>query len=74
MDGCNKCWEIDTVYLKYGSLQVLPWNNNTIIEKINGSNRCGQITEFIQYIHTWNEGGIIITMTCPCYNSCYAKT
>ena len=60
MDGCNKCCEIDRVSLTYGSLQVLPWNNNTIIEKINGSNRCRQITDFIQYIHSWNQGGVII--------------
>ena len=38
MDGCNKCREIDTLSLTYESLQVLPWHNNTIIEKINGSN------------------------------------
>ena len=39
MDGWNKFCESDTVWLTYGSLQVLPWKNNTIIEKINGSNR-----------------------------------
>ena len=50
----------DTVFLAYGSLQVLPWNNNTITEKINGGNRCLQITDFIQYIHSSNQGGIII--------------
>ena len=60
MDGCNKCCEIDTVSLIYGWIQVLPWNNNTIIEKINGSDRCRQITDFIQYIHSWNQRVIII--------------
>ena len=60
MDGCNKCCESDTVWLAFGSLQVLPWNNNTIIEKINGCNRYRQITDFIQYVHSWNQGGIII--------------
>ena len=60
MDGCNRCCEIDTVSLTYGSIQVLLWNNNTIIEKINGSNRCRQIVDFIQYVHYWNQGGIII--------------
>ena len=59
-DNCNRSCEIDTVSLKYGSLQVHPCNNNTIIEKINGSNRCRQITDFIQYIHFWNQGGITI--------------
>ena len=60
MDGCNKYCKRDSVSLTYGSLQVLPWNNNTIIWKINGSNRCHQITDFIQYIHYWNQGVIII--------------
>ena len=60
MDGCNNCCEIDTVSLTYGSLQVLLWNNYSIIEKINGSNTCRQITSVIQYIHFWNQGDIII--------------
>ena len=60
MDGCNKCCEIDTVSLTYGSLQVLPLNNDTIIEEMNGSDRCHQITGLIQYIHSWNQEGIII--------------
>ena len=60
MDGCNKCCEIDTVSLTYGSLQVLPLNNDTIIEEMNGSDRCHQITDLIQYIHSWNQEGIII--------------
>ena len=53
MDGCNKCCEIDSVSFTCKSLQVLSWNN-TIIEKINGSNRRRQITDFIQYIHSKN--------------------
>ena len=79
MDGCHKCREIETVpvtvFLTYESLQVLSWNNNTFIEKINGSNRCHQITDFIQYIHSWNQRGIMIINhdISPCYN-CYAKT
>ena len=60
MDGCNKCCEIDTVSLTYGLLQVPRWNNNIIIEKLNDSNRCRQTTDFIQYIHYWNQWGIII--------------
>ena len=51
-DGWNKCCEIETVSLTYGSLKVLPQNSNTIIEKLNGSNRCRQITDFIQYIRS----------------------
>ena len=60
MVGCKRCCEIDTVSLTCESLQVLPWNNNTIMEKINSSNRWRQITDFIQCIHSWNQGGIII--------------
>ena len=60
MDGCYKCCGRNTVCLTYELLQVLPWNNNTIIEKTDGCNRCRQITDFIQYIHSWNQGGIII--------------
>ena len=39
MDGCYKCCEINTVSLTYGSLQVLPWNNDTTIGKMDGCNR-----------------------------------
>ena len=60
MDDCNKCCEIETVSLTYGSLQVLPWNSSTNREKINGPSSCRQITDFIQYIHSWNQEGIII--------------
>ena len=56
MDGCNKYCERDTVFLTYGSLQVLLWN----IEKISGSDSCCQITDFIQYMHPRNLGGTII--------------
>ena len=61
MDDCYKSCEINTVSLTYGSLQVLPWNNDTIIEKMDDCNRCRQLTDFIQYIHSWNQGGIIIS-------------
>ena len=61
MDDCYKCCEINTVSLTYGSLQVLPWNNDTTIEKMDSCNRCRQITDFIQHIHSWNQGGIIIS-------------
>ena len=53
--------ETRTMSLTYRSLQVLPWNNDTTKEKMNGCNRCYQITDFIQYIHSWNQGGIIIS-------------
>ena len=56
MDGCYKCCEIKSVSLTYGSLQVLPWNNDTTIEKMDSCNRYHQITDFIQYIHSWNQG------------------
>ena len=36
MDGYNKCCEINTVSLTFGSLPVLPRNNDAIIEKIDG--------------------------------------
>ena len=61
MDGCYKCCEINTVSLTYGSLQLLQWNNDTTREKMDGCNRWRQITDFIQYIHSWNQGGIIIS-------------
>ena len=61
MDGCYKCCEIGTVSLTYGSLQVLLGNNDTITQKMHGFNRCRQIADFIQYIHSWNQGGIIIS-------------
>ena len=35
MDGCSKCCEINTVSLTYGPFQVLPWNNGSIIEKMD---------------------------------------
>ena len=57
MDGCCKCCEIDTVSLTFGSLQLL----YTVIEKIDGCSRCRQIKDFIQYIHSWNQRGIIIS-------------
>ena len=47
MDDRNKCCDVDTVFLTYGWLQVLPWNNNTIIEKKYSSNRCRQLTDYI---------------------------
>ena len=56
IDGCNKYCERGTVFLTYGSLQVLLWN----IEKISGSGSCCQITDFIQYMHSRNLGGTII--------------
>ena len=56
IDGCNKYCDRGTVFLTYGSLQVLLWN----IEKISGSGSCCQITDFIQYMHSRNLGGTII--------------
>ena len=56
-----------------GSLQVLAWNNNSVIEKMNGWKWCHHITDFFQYMHAWNQGCIKIIMISPCYNSCSAK-
>ena len=74
MDGCNKCCEINTVSLICGSLQVLPWNNDTIIEKMDSCKWCRHIKNFFQYMHAWNQGGIIIIVRFLCYNSCSEKT
>ena len=41
--------------------KVLPWNYDTAIEKMDDCNRYHPITDFIQYIHSWNQGGIIIS-------------
>ena len=38
IDDCNKYCEIYTVPLAYGSLQLLPQNNDTIIEKMGSCN------------------------------------
>ena len=62
MDGYNKCLEINSLYLTHGSLQVLPWNSDTVIEKIDCWKGCRHITDFFQYIHAWNQGGIIISI------------
>ena len=36
MDGCKKSCEMNTVSLTCGLLQVLPLNNDTIIERMDG--------------------------------------
>ena len=46
--------------LTYGSLQVLPWNNDTTTEKTDGCNWRCQITDFFQHIHHWNQESIIV--------------
>ena len=60
MDGCNKCCEIGSVSLTYGSLQVLRRNNDTIIEKRNGSNICCQLTRHSIYTFVKSGGKTII--------------
>ena len=60
MDDCHKCCEVNAVSLTYGSLQVLPWNNDSIIEKMAGWKWCHHITDFFQYMHAWNQGCIKI--------------
>ena len=61
MDVCNKCCEINTVSSTSESLQVLPWNNETIIEKTDAWKWCRHvITNVFSYMHAWNQGGIVI--------------
>ena len=61
MDVYNKCCETNTVPLTYRSLQALPSKNNTVIEKMDDRKWCRHITGFFQYMHAWNQGGIIIS-------------
>ena len=60
MDDCKMCCKINTPSLTNGSLQVLPWNNDTTIEKIDACSQCCQLTDPFQYIHPWIQRGIII--------------
>ena len=46
--------------LTYGSLQALPWKNDTIIEKMDGRKWCRHIRDFFQYMHAWIQGSVII--------------
>ena len=62
LDDCSKCCEINTVSLIYGSFQVLPWSNDSIIEKMDGWKWCHHITDFFQYMHAWNQGCIKIVI------------
>ena len=73
MDGCNKCCEINTVSLTCGLLQVLPWNNDTIIEKMAGWEGCHHITDFFQYKKAWNQGGIIISISTSMLQFLFCK-
>ena len=66
MDCCSKCCEINTVSMTYGSLQVLPWSNDPIIEKMDGWKWCHHITDIFQDMHAWNQGCIKIIMIFPC--------
>ena len=75
MDGCSKCCEINTVSLTYGSLQVLPWNNDSVIEKMYGWKWCHHITDFFQYmLPEIKDISKLSFMIYPCCNSCSAKT
>ena len=55
MDDCSKCCEINTVSLTYGSLQVLPGNNDSITEEMDGWKWCHHTTDSFQYMHAWNQ-------------------
>ena len=61
MNGCYKFCKLNTMALIYGLLQVLLWNSDTSIEKMDRYDWCRQITDFFQYIHSSNEGSIIIS-------------
>ena len=76
MDGCNKCCGINTESLKYGWLQVLPWNNDTITEKKDDRNLCRQMADFSlnMYMPKTKEVSQLVTIISPCYNSCSTKT
>ena len=52
MIGCKESCEINTVQLIYGSIQVLPWNNTTTIEKIDSCDWRRKLTDFFQYMHS----------------------
>ena len=61
--------------LTYGSFQVFPWNNDATIEKMDSCDWCHKITDFFQYVHSWNQGDIIISSyNISCYNCCCAET
>ena len=62
MDDCNKCCEINLVSLTYESLQVLPWNNEIIMGKVDAWKWCRHKTDFFQYMHAWKQRGIIISI------------
>ena len=49
------------MFLKYGLLQVLSWNNDTTVEKMDDCNWSCQKTDFFQCIHGLNQGDIIIS-------------
>ena len=48
--------------LTYGSLQVLPWNNDSVTEKMDGWKWYHHITDFFRYMDAWNQGCIKIVI------------
>ena len=74
MDGCNKCCKINTESLTCGSLQVLPWNNDTIIEKIDGCKWFRHVTDFFQYMHALNQGGMMISISISLLQFLFCKS
>ena len=54
LDDWSKCCEIKPSHLAYGLLQVLSWNNDSIIEKK------GWQQLIFQYIHAWNQRRITV--------------
>ena len=39
---------------------MFPWNNGTVIEKLDDWKWYSNIIDFFQYMHAWNQGGIVI--------------
>ena len=60
MDGYN-----NTVFLTDESLQVLPWNNDTIIDKMDAWKwkRCRYKSDCFQYMQSSYQGGIVISIS-----------
>ena len=58
MDGCNKSFGINRVSSAYGSLKVLPWNNDIIKEKMDVWKWCRDVTDFFQYMRTRSQSSM----------------
>ena len=52
---------------------MLPWNNDTIMKKMDGCKWCRHITNIFQYMHAWNQGGIRIIVSIPLLKFLFCK-